>query len=103
MDDKTEFTVKTEGLGDEIVKVIHASKSYVSSAFLTLLLYYVGFYIIGLICNIVFLSKSNESKRIAGASPSGRGCLVFLLWVHIILPIIIIIVMFGGALASGGF
>ncbi len=101
MGDKTEITVKTEGLGDEIIKAVHASKSYVGSAFLTLLFYYVGFYFIGLICNIVFISKSNESQRISGVSPSGRGCLIFLLWVHIIIPIIaIIILLAGGGLAA---
>jgi putative component of membrane protein insertase Oxa1/YidC/SpoIIIJ protein YidD len=75
MSEKVEITVNTEGMGDEIVKAVHASKSYVASAFLTLLLYYVGFFIIGLICNIVFLSQSNESKRIVGANPSGRWLL----------------------------
>ena len=105
MNDKTEITVKAEGIGDEIIKAIHASKSYVGSAFLTLLLYYVGFYFIGLICNIVFISKSNESKRIAGVSPSGRGCLVFLLWVHIFIPIIVIMVFLagGGLAAASGY
>lgn len=101
MSEKTEITLNTEGMGDEIVKAVHASKSYVASAFLTLLLYYVGFFIVGLICNIVFLSQSNESKRIIGANPSGRGCLVFLLWVHIILPIIFItLLLAGGGLAA---
>jgi hypothetical protein len=93
MSDKTEITINAEGLGDEILKTIHATKSYVGSAFLTLLFYYVGFFFIGLICNIFFLSKSNESQRISGVSPSGRGCLVFLLWVHILLPIIAIIIL----------
>lgn len=101
MSEKTEITVNTEGMGDEIVKAVHASKSYVATAFLTLLLYYVGFFIIGLICNIVFLSQSNESKRIVGASPSGRGCLVFLLWVHIVIPIILLILfMMTGVFAT---
>lgn len=99
MADKTEITVNATGLGTEIIKAVHASKSYVGSAFLTLLLYYIGFYIVGLIFNLVYLSKSNESKRIIGASPSGRGCLIVLLWVHIILPLLVILFL----LVSGVF
>ena len=101
MSDKTEITVKTEGMGDEILKGIHAVKSYVGPAWVTLLLYYIGFFFVGLICNLVFLSKSKESMRITGSSPSGRGCLLFLLWTHIIIPIILIVIfILGGGLAA---
>lgn len=94
------ITVSAKGMGDEIAKAVHASKSYVGMSFLTLLLYYIGFYIIGLICNLVFLSQANQSKRIAGSSPSGRGCLLFLLWTHLLIPILVIIMLAGGSLAS---
>ena len=97
------ITLSAKGLGDEVVKAVHAAKSYVGLAFLTLLLYYVGFFIIGLICNLVFLAQANESRRIVGSSPSGRGCLLFLLWTHLLIPIIIIlIVIAGGGLAALG-
>ncbi len=86
---------KFQGLGGEIAKGVHASKSYTGSAFLTLILYYVGFYIIGLIVNIIYLSAANKSKRISGISPSGRGCLIFLLWFHFIIPIILIMALAG--------
>jgi TRAP-type mannitol/chloroaromatic compound transport system permease small subunit len=99
MSDKTEITLKTEGLGNEILKGIHAAKSYVGPAWVTLLLYYIGFFFVGFICNLVFLSKSKESMRITGSSPSGRGCLLFLLWTHIIIPILILII----AIAGGAF
>ena len=103
MDEPIKVTVKTEGAGSEVVKAIHASKSYVGSAFLSLLFYYVGFFLIGLICNLVFLSQSNESKRISGVSPSGRGCLLVLLWVHLILPAIgILLFLLLGGWAAGG-
>lgn len=101
MSEKTEITLNTKGMGDEIVKAVHASKSYVATAFLTLLLYYIGFFIIGLICNIVFLSQSNESKRITGENPSGRGCLIFLLWVHIIIPILFIFLFLATGVFAG--
>jgi len=88
-------------MGDEVLKGVHAAKSYVGVAFLTLILYYIGFFIVGLICNLVFLSQANQSKRIAGSSPSGRGCLLFLLWTHLLIPIILIIILLaGGGLAS---
>jgi len=99
MSDKTETTVKSEGIGNEILKGIHAAKSYVGPAWVTLLLYYIGFFFVGLICNLVFLSKSKETMRITGASPSGRGCLLFLLWTHIIIPMIFILIF----IVSGGF
>lgn len=82
---------KFSGMGYEMTKAVHASKSYTGWAFLTLILYWVGFYIIGLIANIAFLSAANKSKRISGVSPSGRGCLIFLIWFHIITLIIIVL------------
>lgn len=95
------ITITAEGLGDEVLKGIHAAKSYVGSAFLTLLFYYIGFYIVGLICNFVFLSQANESRRIADSSPSGRGCLVLLIWIHLIIPAVILLILFSvGAFAS---
>lgn len=105
MSDKTEVVVKTEGLGDEILKGIHTAKSYVGPAWVTLALYYVGFFFIGLVCNLVFLSKSKESMRITGSNPSGRGCLLFLLWVHLIIPVIVfaVLVLIGGVASAGGY
>jgi hypothetical protein len=95
------ITISAKGVGDEVVRAVHASKSYVGMAFLTLLLYYIGFYIVGLVCNLVFLSQANQSRRIAGSSPSGRGCLLFLLWTHLLIPILLIILLLaGGGLAS---
>jgi hypothetical protein len=99
MKEDTNITISAKGMGDEINKGIHASKSYVGSAVLTLILYYVGFYIVGLICNLVFLSQANQSQKIAGGSPSGRGCLVFLLWTHLLIPIILVILFMAGVLS----
>jgi len=89
------INVNVSGMGDEVLKGIHAAKSYVGSAWLTLLLYYIGFYIIGLIVNLVYLSKAKQTMKITNNSPSGRGCLIFLLWTHLIIPIIIILGLMG--------
>ena len=94
-------SISAEELSDEVHKGIHAEKSYVGMAFLALLLYYLGFYFTGLICNLVFIAQANTSRQISGSSPSGRGCLIFLIWFHLIIPIIILLFLFlGGGLAS---
>jgi len=90
---------KVEGIGDEVLKGIHSAKSYVGVAWITLLLYYIGFYIIGLIVNLVFLSKSKETMNITKRTPPGRGCLRFLLWSHLIIPFTIIIILATGFIA----
>lgn len=86
---------KFQGMGAEMAKAIHASKSFTGKAILTLILYWIGFYIIGLIANIAFLSSANKSRSISGISPSGRGCLVFLIWFHLIIPILLILAFVG--------
>jgi hypothetical protein len=70
-------------------------KSYTLKAVLTLVLYYVGFYIVGLIVNLVFLSEANSDQRASGVSPSGKGCLIFLLIFHLIIPILLIFALAG--------
>lgn len=90
-------TTAQENVGQEVRKAIASTKSYVGPAFLTWLLYYVGFYIVGLIINICYLSSASKLHRKTGVSPSGSGCLVFLLITHFILPLlaIILLVAFG--------
>ena len=83
------------GMGAEMAKAQHMSKSYVGRAFLTLVLYYIGFYVVGLIFNLIYLSAANKSKQISGVSPSGRGCLIVLLWVNLIIPLILILAIAG--------
>ena len=77
---------------NDIKKAIHGSRSFIGPAFLTWLLYYVGFYIVGLIVNFAYLSSAKRSKIISGVNPSGRGCLILLIWIYFILPLFIIIV-----------
>jgi len=106
MSNDSNVNVKMEGMGNEFAKAIHGAKSYIGKAFLTFFLYYVGFYFIGLIVNLLFLSQANESKRIVGRSPSGRGCLIFLLLSHLLIPIIVVILLvtvgLGGIMAFFG-
>lgn len=72
-------------------RAIASTKSFVGSAFLAWILYYIGFYLIGLIVNICYLSSASRIKRETGVSPSGKGCLSFLLFTHFWLPLILII------------
>ena len=69
----------------EIITALEYQKSYVGKAWIAFLLYWVGFYIIGLIFNIVWLSESSNTKKIAGKS-DGHGCLVTLLIVFLVGP-----------------
>lgn len=58
-------------------------KNYMGEAFLTLLLYYVGLGIVGLIANVIFLNNANRDER-QGMYVRNKGCLTILLWVHVI-------------------
>jgi hypothetical protein len=53
----------------------------------------VGFWIIGLIANIVFLSQARADERMFGAAPPGKGCLTALLWVFAWIPLIVVFLM----------
>ena len=70
------------------------------SAFLVWLLYYIGFYIIGLILNFMYLSEAKRIERETGISPSGKGCLSLLLFLHFWLPLLLLFLLLitGGAL-----
>lgn len=75
------------GLGSEVVQAVHGSRSYVGHAIGAAFLYYIGFYIIGLIANLVFLSGAHGSKRISGVTPPGTGCLWAVLIFHLGIPL----------------
>jgi len=82
-------------MGEEMVKAMHGAKSYMGHAFGAWILYYVGFYVIGLVANLIFLANTKETMRITGTSPSGRGCLLTLLWVHLVIPFLVVLALFG--------
>ena len=90
-----EQNLNVQNTGDEVVKAIHASKSFVGHAVGALVLYYIGFYVIGLIANLLFLSSAQKTMKITGSSPPGRGCLLFLFWTHLVIPLIFVLGFLG--------
>lgn len=75
-------------------------KSYLGHAFLTLALYWFGFYIAGLIANLIFLGNARRDRQ-WGVITTNVGCLQALLWFHIIAAIISCVVFFiSGGLTS---
>jgi zinc-ribbon domain len=69
-------------------RYVAATRSYTTPAVLTLVLYFV-FWLPGLIANIVYWRAAVRDEKIVGQAPEGKGCLVALLWVFIILPILL--------------
>jgi uncharacterized membrane protein len=62
-------------------------KDYLGESLITLILYYIGFGIVGLIVNIVFLGNARRDQSV-GIVTRNVGCLQALLWVHIALMVI---------------
>lgn len=54
------------------------SRSFTSSAILTLVLYIV-LWIPGLIANVIFLNEAKKVEQLTGRPPEGKGCLTALL------------------------
>lgn len=63
------------------------SKSYLVESLLTLVLYYAGLGIIGLIANLLFLRNARRDEE-SGVEVTEKGCLQALLWVHLALMIL---------------
>jgi len=68
-------------------------RSYVNSAVVTLILYVLGFGIVGLVVNFVYLASARTEWQRTGQAPEGRGCLVALLWAFFWIPLIIFVVV----------
>ena len=75
----------------DAVKYVDMTKSYVGSAVLTLLLYFI-FYLPGLIVNIVYMADANRYKKVSGVTPSGYGCLIALIIVYFAIPVALAII-----------
>lgn len=73
------------------VAINYPTKSFTWHAILTLILYYVGFWIIGFVANLIFLNDVKKEQERTGNNPTGSGCLSFLLLIHVTLPILLII------------
>lgn len=65
-------------------------RSYVGHAIISFILYYLGFWVVGLILNILFLSEARTHQRRTGQSPAGVGCLWLLIAVHVVLPLALV-------------
>ncbi len=59
-------------------------KSYLVESLLTLVLYYVGLGIVGLVVNLLFLRNARRDED-SGVEVTEKGCLQALLWVHLAL------------------
>lgn len=58
------------------------TKDYMGEALLTLLLYYLGFGLFGIIANVLFLNGARD-KQASGIPVKNVGCLQWLLWIHL--------------------
>jgi hypothetical protein len=65
-------------------------KSFIWQSILTLILYYLGFWIIGFIANVLFIGSAKREKERTGRAPVGSGCLDGLLFFHFTLPVLLI-------------
>ncbi len=83
---------------DEYARATAQSKSFVSAAVITFILY-IFFYIPGLIANWLYYQDAKRTERVAGRSLPGTGCLTFLLFSNVIWVVLICAFL---AMAVGG-
>jgi hypothetical protein len=76
---------------------LRQGRDYFVPAVITLVLYFAGLYIVGLLANLYFIREANHDED-AGVQVSNAGCLDALFWLAM-LPIAIAVV----ALAFQGF
>lgn len=76
-------------------------KNYLAEALLTLLLYYLGFGVVGLVANIIFLNNANRDE-VRGIYVQNKGCLQAMLWVHVA-GLVLGCLIIGIILLLGGF
>jgi len=76
-------------MGDEIARGIAGSRSHIVSALVAFILYFVGFWFIGFITNIVFLMAANRDYRISRRNSPGRVLLLVELWILGFGPILV--------------
>ena len=74
----------------DMVRAIAATRSFYGPAILTLVLYWFTFWIGGVIANIIYLNSANNTQKLSGVSPEGKGCLWVLLITHVFLPWVLI-------------
>lgn len=84
---------------DELRVALARDKSYTTSAFITLVAYWLA-WLPGLVLNIVWLREARENERIAGQTLPGVGCLRWLLIWNVIWALILCALL-GGLSALG--
>jgi hypothetical protein len=77
-----------------------APRNYYGPAFLTLALYWLTFWIGGIIANIIYINSANNVQKTSGVSPRGKGCLWVLLITHILILIGFCLLVSLGGLAA---
>ena len=105
--DKPEINVRviqdpSQNIGVGMEYALHSNKSYIGSAWLTILLYVITFWIGGFIANIVYLNAAKNTRRIINRDPPGLVFLIVLLifgLIGLVLGIIIPIAISCSALA----
>ena len=75
-------------------------RSYLNSAILTLVLYFV-FYIIGLVANFLYLNSAKKEEARTGMQPEGKQFLVILLWVFFVVPLIVAVAIVAIVVIAG--
>lgn len=72
------------------VHIVSPPKPFIWQSILTFFLYYLGFWIIGFIANLIFLGDAKREKERTGRTPSGSGCLDILIFFHVTVPVLLI-------------
>lgn len=90
----TQQTIEAERLR------VAAGRSYVSPAIVTLILYFV-LWLPGMIANVVYLRSAQQTQKLTGHAPEGKGCLTAMAVVFLVLPLAGFVIL-GIALAAGG-
>ncbi len=76
------------------------ARNLIGEAFLTLALYYLGLGVSGFIANVYFLRRA-QREQAEGIPVKNMGCLVALLWAHVVLFVVIGIGLLVTALRGG--
>jgi len=70
-----------------------ATRNYVTPAVITLVLYFI-LWVPGLVANIVYYLQASNDQTLVGRAPEGKGCLIVLFAVFVVLPIVIFVGIF---------
>jgi len=62
---------------------VFISRSFVGPAILSAALYWLGFYVVGLVVNLIYIGEARKLALQTGHAQSGSGCLWTILVVHL--------------------